>query len=235
MIRIISITKYAFTVVGLAFLIGTFFIYKNSMSFVGSAIEAQGTVVELVRERSGNNNSYNYKPVVKYKTSEGKMIEFTSTTGSNPASYSVDEKVPVLYLAAEPQSAKIKSFFSLWGAVLIVGGFGSIFFLIGSGMLLFTKLKNNKEQYLKQHGVPIKTKFQSVQLNEGFEVNGRNPFQVLTQWQNPSTSEIHVFKSNNLWFDPTDHINESLITVFIERNNPNKYHVDLSFLPKVAN
>jgi hypothetical protein len=65
-------------------------------------------------------------------------------------------------------------------------------------------------------------------------VNDRHPFQIVTQWQNPSTSEIHVFESDNIWYDPSEFITNQRITVYIEKENPKKYWVDLSFLPKMA-
>jgi len=234
MIKMLGIIKYAFVVVGLGMVVGAYFIYDYNVSFIESATETEGTVTELVQSRSSDNNSYYYKPVVRFNTSDGQIVEFMSSTGSNPASYSVGEKVTILYLPSDPQNAKIKGYFSLYGAAVIVGGIGSAFFLVGLTFFIVTKLKNKKEKYLEQHGTPIETKFQSVQLNKGFEVNGRHPFQVLTQWQNPSTSEIHIFRSNNIWYDPTQYIGDRSITVFIERNNPNKYFVDVSFLPKVA-
>ena len=235
MIKLIGVIKYLFTIVGLGLLIGAFFIYKNNVAFIESAIETDGTVVELVRVRSSDSSSYYYKPVVNFKTENGELTEFISSTGSNPASYSKGEQVKILYLATDPQSAKIKGFFSIWGAAIILGGIGCVFFLVGLTMFLTSMFKNRKVEYLKQHGKPVETIFQSVELNRGLEVNGRNPFRVLTQWQNPTTSEIHIFESNNIWFDPTEYIAEKPITVFIERNNPKSYFVDLSFLPKVAN
>ena len=112
--------------------------------------------------------------------------------------------------------------------------FGQRFFLIGIGMFLVGGLKNRKEAFLKLHGIPIQTKFQSVELNTALSVNGRHPFRVLGQWQNPATSEVHIFHSNNLWFDPSEYLEGKNITVFIEKNNPKKFYVDLSFLPKLA-
>lgn len=157
-----------------------------------------------------------------------------STAGSNPPSYSKGQKVEVLYLTTEPQNAKINDFFSIWGGSVILGGLGGVFFLIGSGIILAGSLTSRKSEYLRKNGMPIETEYQSVEENTAFSVNGRHPFRVLTQWQNPSTSELHIFKSNNLWFDPSSYIESKKITVFIERNNPKKYFVDLSFLPKLA-
>jgi hypothetical protein len=165
---------------------------------------------------------------------KGEKIEFTSSTSSNPPRYSKGEKVEVLYLPTEPEKAKINSFFALWGGVVILGGMGGVFFLIGTSIVLVISLKGRRDEYLKKRGTPIETEFQRVALNQSRSVNGRYPFQVLTQWQNPSTTEVHIFQSNDLWFDPSNYIKSKLITIFIERNNPKKYYVDLSFLPKVA-
>jgi hypothetical protein len=140
----------------------------------------------------------------------------------------------VLYLAASPQDAKINDTFSLWFGPMIVGGIGFLFFDIAVVIIIVGVLKGRKKEYLLEHGTPIETEFQSVELNSSFKVNGRSPYRIMSQWKNPVTSEIHVFESENLWFDPTDHINDNKIRVFIEQSNPRKYYVDVSFLPKLA-
>jgi len=230
--RVTDILKYIFALVGTGMLIGAFYLYQSTGSFLEEATTADGTVVDFVRSRSSDSTTY--APVIHFIDRKGEKIEFTSSTSSNPPSYTKGEKVEVLYLPAQPQKAKINGFFALWGGVVILGGMGSVFLLIATGIILFLNLKGRRDKYLKSKGTPIETDFQSVELNQSFSVNGRHPFRVLTQWQNPSTSEVHVFKSNNLWFDPSNYIKIKRITVFIERNNPKKYYVDLSFLPKVA-
>ena len=229
--KILSIIKYLFSLVGLGMLVGAFYLYSNTRAFLETAAKAEGTVTELVRSRS--NDSTTYRPVVRF-SQNGHQFEFTSSSGSNPPGYSRGEKVEVFYNPANPQDAKINSFFSVWGGPVILGGLGGVFFLIGAGIILVNILKSRKDEYLKKYGRRIETNYQSVELNTSYTVNGRNPFRVLTHWQNPVTSEIHIFKSNNLWFDPSDYINKKTITVFIENNNPKKYYVDLSFLPRLA-
>jgi hypothetical protein len=229
----IAIVKYAFSALGLAMLAGALFWYQSVTAFVAGASLAQGTVTELVRSQSGG-DSPTYRPVVRFNAADGQAVEFVSSAGSNPPSYSKGEKVEVFYKPSDPQKAMINGFFSLWGGPLIVGGMGAVFFLIGGGIWLFSRLRGQRDEYLRTRGTPIQTKFQNVELNRGLTVNGANPFRVVTQWQDPTTSELHVFRSNNLWFDPTDHIKQGQITVFIEGNNPKKYFVDLSFLPKLA-
>ena len=230
--KALSIIKYLFTIIGLGMLAAALYWYQSIQSFTEKALLTEGTVVELVSSRS--DDSYVYKPVVRFTTDQDEPIEFISDTGSNPPGFTVGETVGIFYLASDPQEAMINDFFSLWGGPLIVGGLGIIFFICGGSIFLVSLLNKRKEQYLKTNGLPIQTKFQSVEINTSLTVNGRHPFRVFTQWQNPETSEIHVFKSNNLWFDPTEYITEEHITVLIERTNPKKYYVDLSFLPKIA-
>ena len=61
------------------------------------------------------------------------------------------------------------------------------------------------------------------------------PYAIFAQWYDPATNNIHVFKSQSIWFDPTDHaeIGDG-IEVLIDANNPKRYYVDVSFLPEMA-
>ncbi len=228
--KIIVIVKYVFTLIGVGLLIGALFLYSSMRTFLGEATRADGTVVDLVQARS--KDSTTYRPVVQFMSQQGEKIEFILSSGSNPPSYTKGEKVEVLYRATEPHKAKIHGFFSLWGASILLGTLGAGFFFTGIGIMLVGTLTGRKDAYLKTHGTPLDTEFQSVECNEALSVNGKHPFRVLTLWQNPSTSELYIFKSHNLWFDPSNYIKSKNITVFIERNNPRKYYVDLSFLPK---
>ena len=236
--KTIAIIKYVFAAIGIAMLAGALYWVQNIRSFLAQASTAQGTVIDMVRSSSSRSSSSSspgtWAPVVRFVTAKGEKIEFTSSTGSNPPSYSQGESVEVLYQPGAPGDARIHGFVSLWLGPMIVGGIGSIFFLIGGGIALASVLQGRKVEYLRQNGTRILTTFQSVELNTSLSVNGRHPFRVFTQWTNPSTSEIHVFESDNLWFDPSPHINNRAITVFIEPGNPKKYYVDLSFLPKLA-
>ena len=230
--KTLAIIKYLFTAIGIGLLIGALLIYQNTQNFLGTALTTKGIVTDLIRSRSSD--SYTYKPLVEFETEEGLKVEFVSSTGSNPPSYSVGEVVDVLYQPSSPEKAKISGFFSLWGLSVIMGGIGTVFFLIGFSIILSARLKRKKISYLKSHGIPITTALQSVGINRSLKVNGRSPYQIITQWQNPQTLKLHVFTSENIWFDPSDYIKTDEITVLIERNNPRKYHVDISFLPELA-
>lgn len=230
--KTIAIVKYAFGSIGLAMLIGTLLVYQNTQTFLATAHITNGTVIDLVSSRS--NNGTTYAPVVVFYTQNDQEIAFTSSSGSNPASYDINDSVEVLYQPETPNDAKINSFFSLWGLCMIMGFLGSTFFAVGLGITLVIRANKNRIRHLKANGTPIDTAFQCVEVNKSLVVNGSSPYQIHTQWTNPENAKLHIFKSENIWFDPSSHIKDDNITVLIDRNNPKKYYVDTSFLPEVA-
>jgi Protein of unknown function (DUF3592) len=231
--KTLNVIKYIFSFIGVGMLIGAFFIYLHTSNFIKNAISTDGVVVELIRVQSNDDSSDTFSPIVRFKNQYGLEIEFKSSSSSSPASFDIGEKVMVYYELQNPQNAKIKAFFELWGVATIVGGIGIVFALIGFGFFVNDKLKKDKIAYLKQNGSRIETDFQKVKVNSSFEVNGRNPFQILTQWQNPMTQKIHIFTSDNIWFDPSNFIKENKIKVLIDIKNTKKYWVDITFLPNL--
>lgn len=231
--KAIAILKYVFALVGLAMLVAALVWYQNTRAFMAAAVRTQGTVIDLIAVRS--DDSTTYRPVVRFEDSEGRTVEFSSSSSSNPPRYARGEAVSILYRPTDPQDAEIDGYFSLWGGQTILAALGSVFLLIGGGIIIGQRAKRLRDEALRASGTPIETDLQSVEINTSFSVNGRHPFRVLTQWQNPATSEVHVFHSDNLWFDPAKYLPQGQrIKVYIEPGNPKRYYVDLSFLPKLA-
>lgn len=223
-----TILQYLFAGLGAAMLAGTVYLSYRVHSFVGASQHAAGEVVALDENEDGA------KPIVRFTDRAGRMVEFQSSVRSKPPSNAVGDRVEVLYDPAKPEGAEINGFFSLWLGPLILGGLGAIFFAIGAGWLLFKARRRGLEQRLRREGRPVMTKLQSVALNTSYSVNGVHPFRVCTQWLNPATAQVRVFQSDNLWFDPSEFIGERDITVFIDPANPNRYCMDLGFLPQQA-
>jgi hypothetical protein len=236
-VKAVAIVKFIMLIVGVAMLAGAVYLYSNTRSFLAGAVHAQGTVVDLQRTESldsHSNRSVSYYPVVQYAEAGGRKIEFTSDSGSNPPAYSRGDQVEVLYHADAPEKARINGFMSLWFGTLIVSGLGVVFTAVGTAMVVVPIRRRRLEFFLKSNGVPVEATFESVEQNTSMKVNGQSPWRVLAQWLDPATSQVHVFKSDNLWFDPSAYIKDRKINVFIDRADPKKYYVDLSFLPKLA-
>jgi hypothetical protein len=101
-------------------------------------------------------------------------------------------------------------------------------------MIVVPLRRRHAGERLLHEGIPIEADFQGVNVNSGVSVNGRCPFRITAQWQDPSTARVHVFQSRDIWFDPSKYINQRAIRVFVDKINPKRYYVDLSFLPKIA-
>lgn len=229
----ITAVKYGFTLLGIGMLIGAYLLYKNTEAFIEHSWVANGIVVELVQSRSSD--SITYKPIIEFETGSGERIEFVSTTSSNPPSYSTGESVEVIYQQDAPNKAKINSFLYLWLGPLMLAGLGGVFFTTGFSLVLYTRTKHLKTAQLQVAGVAVKANYQSVERNASLTVNGKHPFKITAQWINPATGELHIFESDNIWFDPTNYIKTEQLTVLIENGNPKKYSMDVDFLPKMVN
>ena len=83
--------------------------------------------------------------------------------------------------------------------------------------------------------MPVKAKLKSVERNTSYKVNGKSPYQLVAHWQDPATSELYIFRSENIWYDPTDYLQAEEVTVFAEEGDPKNYAFDLDFLPQIAN
>ena len=219
-----------FSVLGVGLLLGAGYATYSTKAFLAQAVVAPGTVVELVRSRS--DSSYTFAPVVRFQDASGAEHEFLSSSGSNPPAYDTGEAVEVLYLPTDPSDARINGWFALWGIALILGGMGAVFLAIGGVFLLVPLLSARRAEQLRQTGQRVETDYQGVDQDLNFTVNGRSPFRILSQWQDPMTKTLHVFRSENLWFDPTEFAKGRRITVYIDPKNPSRHAMDLSFLPK---
>jgi len=221
-----------FLLLGSALSVGAIFAAKSTVSFLETAVSESGQVVDFVERES--DDSTTYAPVVAFTDQQGNEIEFVSSTSSNPPSYRVGEYIEVLYAPQNPHDAQIDSTFSLWGGSIIMAVLGIIFLTISAILVTFARLQRKKEAFLREHGTKIQSSYQDVELNESLSVNGRHPYRITSQWLDPHSNTLHVFKSENLWFDPSDFINSDDLLVYIDPNNPKKYLLDISFLPKVA-
>jgi len=214
-----------FVSVGVMLILLAAFVAIQQQQFLSVAIKTQGEVVALLPTRSGT-----YQPIVHFETVDRQRVEISSTSSSNPPAYEVGEKVDVYYQSADPHKAEITGFFSLWGIAAILGGIGLTFTIIGGAMLIMMSDKTKLLNKLKSSGVGVQAKIDQVYLNQSLELNGRNPFQVYAKWSDPLSGQEHTFKSSNLWFDPTEQLTHAYVTVFMERDNPKRYAMDISFL-----
>ncbi|KIP96305.1 MULTISPECIES: DUF3592 domain-containing protein [Pseudomonas] len=173
-------------------------------------------------------------PTVSFTTLDGTLGEYHSSTCSTPPSFDIGERVAVYYDPQEPERARIDSFEQNWIGSLIVGGIGAVFLAIGLLFVLPPLFAKRRAAELRVSGTAVQAELVDVELNGSLSINGRNPYRIVAQWLNPQTNKLHVFRSENLWFDPGPYISESLVTVMIDPSNPRRYSMDTRFLPELV-
>lgn len=96
-------------------------------SLESRGLEAVGVVVGLAESQGSDGSTY--APVVRFKTSSGQSVEFTSSYYSSPPDYEVGQSVNVAYPTETPEKAVIKgdgqllhSIFMLVGGVIVTIG-----------------------------------------------------------------------------------------------------------------
>ncbi|MDQ6471855.1 DUF3592 domain-containing protein [Flavobacterium sp. LHD-80] len=219
----ISIMKYIFCIIGLVLLAVAFSKYQEKMAFIKKAAVGQGKIEDIVSDDTS---------IVSFTTKKGKQIQFTSYNSINPLSNDEDKIVEVLYDPVNPTKAKVNNFGSLYLASSVLALAGTVFFLTGFSFFRSDYFKRKKIYYLHQNGKRIATKFNGLQLNMHVTVNGSHPYFICSKWLDLTTNKTYLFESDDIWLDPTEFSITHEIIVLIDPKDPNRYHMDISFLKK---
>ena len=237
-VKIVKIVGSILFCVGIILIAVTFFLYQNTSSFIDESQITTGDVIDLSLKTStsGSGSSHVgsgvYYPIVQFTTDRGEVIEFRGHTGSKPPAYRKGDVVSVRYMPEDPYNARINTFFSVWLVVIIPGSLAFLFTLIGAVLLYIVLRAILLEKRLRQSGRMISTEFQSVSQDTSVTINGRHPFRIYSQWFDPVRNEVVTFKSKCISYNPENYIHGTSIVVRVDPDNPKKYIMDTSFLPK---
>lgn len=217
-----AIFKYILFTIGLALLIGAFYIYLDKNTFLERAVTTEGTVVGSFK--STNNLNIYYHPIISFKTKKGEQIKFVPSYNSgNPIN---EKSFEIIYDPANPQEANIKKYTSEFGLPIFMSSFGFLFFI----MLLVFHFGQKKAKYIFENGTRIITQFDSVKRTRTHIITGKLLYQICTTYQDPNTNNVRVFKSAKILIDPTGFIKSKNIIVILHPQNQKKYLMDISFL-----
>lgn len=235
MYKVFRILGIVFFSIGIVLLAVAFLIYNGTASFRREALSAPGTVIDLTLERSSTSSgssSSSYYPIVEFRTEGGETIRFRGSTGSNPPSFRKGQQVTIRYRPGEPYTAKIDTFGQMWLGVIITGSIGVPFFILGFIFLLIPARRKRLDAWLRENGRIISAEIDRVDFNRAVRVNGRNPYAIYAQWHDSASGRICVFRSKDIWYNPEKYIHTKTVHVRIHPDNPKKYVMDTSFLPK---
>jgi len=216
-----------FLLFGLVFAgIGGWF-YWGSAQLAETGARAQGIVVDLEWRRDSDGDS-TYRPVVEFTDQSGTRHQFVESIGSSPPAFSRGEEVEVIYDPWAPDEAIIDSFTTRYLFPLAFGGFGSLFALVGSGLMFAWFRRRAVISDLKESGLRIQAKFTRCYLDTGTRINGRSPYRVTAQAMHPATGKLASFNSDAIWLDLSDVLKGKSVPVIVDPEDPDDHYVDLS-------
>jgi len=108
------------------------FFLLRTRSFMETAEQTQGTVINMLYSRSSDGGG-GYSAVYRFRTITGQEVEVRDNLSSNPPQFKVGQTIDVLYDPENPQSARIKKWFNLYFLPALLGFLGIIFGCIGIG------------------------------------------------------------------------------------------------------
>lgn len=224
---------YAFFITGCMFLAFAAFTAWSHWHFVENARQDEGTVIDLEHEQGEHGSTW--YPVVRFKDNSGKIREFSATVGSSHYRDRVGEPIKVLYPESNPENAIINDAAGIYTTPIIMSLLGTFFACVGALPLGYFLVRRIEASRLLREGRPLKVDIVGVELNTEVEINGRNPWRIVCHWFDSAENKVHQFHSANLCFDPTPWIiKRNRTTVYVDRQNIQKYHLDISWLPEMA-
>jgi hypothetical protein len=115
-----------FFLVGIGCLIAGVVVFFHTRAFIKSAKTTSGRVVRLDPDTDTHHN-ITYHAVFTFTDDSGSPHTVRTSYSQRPQPYQIGDPLVVLYEPASPESARIRSFGSLWLVPTILGSVGVIF------------------------------------------------------------------------------------------------------------
>jgi len=106
------------------------FFFSRTRRFLRTAVEATGTIVELV-ESSGSEGGTAYSAVVEFQTADGRAVRWEESMASNPPVGRKGDQLLMKYDPADPNKARVAKATRMWFMPALFGGLGGLFFGVG--------------------------------------------------------------------------------------------------------
>lgn len=185
-------------------------------------VDTIGTITSIVSTSSDTPDVY-----VTYNV-DGKR--YTSVIRGYSSTFYEGKKIDIYYMKNDPNIIGNKKLELL---ILLLPFIGLIFLLIG-GINIFKIISNKKKkERLIKTGIKIEATYIETTTNYNLNVLGRNPSNIICEYDDPVSNNTYKFKSERLWYDPSLYISDCEIetfTVYVNKDNMKDYYVDIEEL-----
>lgn len=220
-----TIAVACFLVVGLGLILSGFLVYRAGERFGAQAERADAEVISTTRRPFRDNHGtqqYTNDPVVRFRTATGVQITATVTRTSQVSTYSIGQRIRVLYDPAQPSAVEIAGDANAWMLPLILFAAGGAVLVAGGGLLRISLRDRSEQAGLSGRGQRVEAKVVSIRRTEMAE--GPPVWSVEAEWTDPSTGRVMVFRSKEVREDPA--ALHGVVTIVFDPANPRQYHME---------
>ena len=193
-------------------------IYLEASAFQRTAKVTQGVIV--------NSSLSRYE--IKYTSDDG--IERTNkrTHSRKGATYHNGDQVVVYYQIDNPDKCRISDGKKSGKKVLF---WGFIVLLFNMFLVYYSRKKDLIEKRFKTDGRKVEAQILKIEIDMETTVQQRHPYFIDCKWSDPITGKEYRHTIRYIWTDPKTLLaGRSTIDVYIDRNDPEKYFMDVAFL-----
>lgn len=185
-------------------------------------VDTIGTITSIISTSSDTPDVY-----VTYNV-DGKR--YTSVMSGYSSTFYEGKKIDIYYMKNDPNIIGSKKLELL---LLLIPFMGLIFLLIG-GINIFKIISNKKKkERLIKTGTKIEATYLETTTNFHVNILGRNPSNIICEYDDLVSNNTYRFKSERLWYDPSLYISDCEIetfTVYVNKDNMKDYYVDIEEL-----
>lgn len=212
-----------FFFVGLCMLLGGVAAFISNQNFKQSAREIEGIITEINTHYDSDGDSH-HDVWVTYSVDGREYTEEISFYSS-----SMFEGKPIEILVDNMYPTRIRSTSGSLFVVLILGGMGLVFALVGGGTLLVPLRRRAKVKKVIEAGHYVYAEVTGGFLCRNYTVNNRHPFKLECKYEDVFSGINHMFTSDHIWTDPNMYVGRQ-IKVYCSQDFTGPYYVDMDSL-----
>ncbi len=194
------------------------YIWLEAKSFQKTAKVTVGTVI--------NSGLSRYE--IRYTSDDGIERIYKGNQSSKGRTHHNGDEIKVFYKTADPDTVRISDG--------VKSGKKMVFYI--SLLLLFNvysvyqdKKRNKSENIFRTTGRKAEAQILKTDIDMAVNIQGKNPYSIDCSWVDPITGREYTRTLRYIWQDPKILLaGRSSIDVYIDRNDPEKYFMDISFL-----